>query len=79
MQTVIKRKSDGQYVGTVCERMTFDQEIELNVIPNFGGTFEDYEPVEVEIQIQEPQEQPKSELQILRETVDMLVLAILEV
>ncbi len=40
---VVYRKSDLACVGTVTNGMTFEQEIETNVIPNFGGVAEDYD------------------------------------
>lgn len=43
---VIYRKSDLACVGNVIEPMTFNQEMELNVIPNFGGSTEDYDVIE---------------------------------
>jgi len=43
---IVKCISDGKCVGTVTDGMTAEQEIELNVIPNFGGAVEDYEVVE---------------------------------
>lgn len=46
MPTIVYRKSDLTMVGTVCPNMTIDQEIDLNVIPNFSGTFEDYDVIE---------------------------------
>lgn len=45
---VIYRKSDLTCVGTVTEGMTIEQEIGLNVIPNFGGVAGDYETIETE-------------------------------
>lgn len=47
MSAVIYRKSDLVCVGTLCSNMTIEQEIELNVIPNFGGNKEDYDSIEV--------------------------------
>jgi len=45
---VVYRKLDLLCVGTVIKEMTFEQEIELNVIPNFGGTVGDYNYIETE-------------------------------
>ncbi len=43
MVQVIYRKSDLLCVGTVIDGISVEQEIELNVIPNFGGQISDYE------------------------------------
>ena len=43
---IIYRKSDLLCVGVVPSGMTIEQEIELNVIPNFGGSSEDYATIE---------------------------------
>ena len=43
---IIYRKSDLLCVGVVPSGMTIEQEIELNVIPNFGGSNEDYATIE---------------------------------
>lgn len=48
MRKIIYRKNDLQCVGTVPENMGVSQEIELNVIPNFGGAEEDYEVFETD-------------------------------
>jgi len=47
MLTII-RKSDIQPCGTIPNNMTVEQEILLNVLPNFGGSAEDYEVMEME-------------------------------
>jgi len=47
MLTII-RKSDNQPCGTIPSNMTVDQEILFNVLPNFGGSAEDYEVMEME-------------------------------
>lgn len=49
MKKIIYRKSDLQCVGTVVDNMTIDQEIKLNVIPNFGGVFDDYDFIETNL------------------------------
>lgn len=46
---IIYRKSDLELMGTVPNNMTIEQEIELNVIPNFGGLKEDYSFIETEL------------------------------
>lgn len=43
---IIYKKSNLSCVGTVIANMTIDQEVELNVIPNFGGTADDYDVIE---------------------------------
>jgi len=43
---IIYRKSDLLCVGVVPSGMTIEQEIGLNVIPNFGGSSEDYATIE---------------------------------
>lgn len=48
MKTIIYRKSDLQCVGTVVNNMTIEQEIKLNVIPNFGGTVDDYASIQTD-------------------------------
>jgi hypothetical protein len=48
MNKIIYRLLDLRCVGTVCEGMTIEQEIELNVIPNFGGNYEDYDFIETD-------------------------------
>lgn len=45
---IIYKKSDLQCVGVVSDNMTIEQEIELNVIRNFGGMIEDYGYIETE-------------------------------
>ncbi len=45
MNKIIYRKSDLQCVGTILGGLTKEKMIELNVIPNFGGKFEDYEVI----------------------------------
>jgi len=45
---IVYRKSDLACVGSVPEGMTIDQEIELNVIPNFGGLKSEYGIFETE-------------------------------
>ena len=45
---ILYRKSDLACVGTVSEGMTGEQEIELNVIPNFGGITDNYGFIETE-------------------------------
>lgn len=59
---IIIRKSDNQPCGTIPSNMTAEQEILLNVIPNFGGSVEDYEVQDIEPQT--------PELQIISEPVD---------
>ncbi|EHQ88304.1 hypothetical protein [Desulfosporosinus youngiae] len=49
MREIIYRKSDLTCVGTVTEGMTIEQEIELNVIPNYGGSFENYDFIETDV------------------------------
>ncbi len=46
---IIYRKTDLELMGTVLDNMTIEQEIELNVIPNFGGLKEDYSFIETEL------------------------------
>lgn len=48
MNRIIYRKLDLQCVGSVAENMTIEQEIQLNVITNFGGNIEDYEVIETD-------------------------------
>lgn len=43
---IVYRKSDLQCVGVVVGDMSNEEEIQLNVIPNFGGIEEDYETIE---------------------------------
>lgn len=43
---VVYNKSTLACVGTVASGMTVGQELELNVIPNFGGVAEDYDFIE---------------------------------
>jgi precorrin isomerase len=43
MKKIIYRKSDLACVGVVQENTTFEWEMGHNVIPNFGGTIEDYD------------------------------------
>ena len=45
---IVYFNSNLRCVGTVVEGMTVEQEIELNVIPNFGGTTNDYSTIETE-------------------------------
>jgi len=45
---IVKRKIDLQCVGTVASNITAEQEILLNVIPNFGGTVNSYEAVTIQ-------------------------------
>jgi len=47
---IVYRKSDLSCVGTVTQNMTVAQEITLNVLPNFGGTSEDYAVIETDKQ-----------------------------
>ena len=47
---IIYRKSDLVCVGTVAPNMTLEQEITLNVIPNFGGAVEGYAVIETDKQ-----------------------------
>jgi hypothetical protein len=55
MQTIIYRKSDLLTVGTVQKNYPktienhYEWEIEHNVIPNFGGTIEDYDFIVTDI------------------------------
>lgn len=49
MTTIIYHKSDLQCVGTVALNMGVEQEIALNVIPNFGGATEDYATIETDL------------------------------
>ena len=44
------RKKDLQLVGTVLPNLKPSEEILLNVIPNFGGTIEDYDWIETDEQ-----------------------------
>lgn len=77
MITIIKRKSDGAFVGTVVSGMTPQQEIEINVIPNFGGAQEDYEAVEYTPEPLPPQpEEPliNERLEALEDTVLLLMM-----
>lgn len=46
--SIIYKKSDLSIVGTIANNMTIEQEIELNVIPNFGGSSEDYSYIETD-------------------------------
>ena len=69
---VIKRISDNAFVGTLASNMTAGQEILLNVIPNFGGSPEDYEAVDYEPLYVEPMIPPKTELELLQETNETL-------
>lgn len=46
MKTVIYRKSDLSIVGQV--NGTLEDTLNLNVIPNFGGTAEDYGSIETD-------------------------------
>lgn len=48
MPIVCYRKSDLTIVGTVDDSMTPQQELELNVIPNFDGNIEDYDFIETD-------------------------------
>ena len=50
MPTIIYRKSDLVCVGTVAPNMTIEQEITLNVLPNFSGTVKDYAVIETSFQ-----------------------------
>lgn len=45
---IIYRKSDLKCVGVVSDNMTIEQEITLNVIPNFGGIIDDYDSIQTE-------------------------------
>ena len=45
---IVYFNSNLRCVGTVAEGMTIEQEILLNVIPNFGGTTNDYNTIETE-------------------------------
>jgi len=49
MKKIIYRKSDLRCVGTLCADMALNQEVKLNVIPNFGGDIEDYSTIETDI------------------------------
>lgn len=48
MNIIIFRKSDLVLVGTLSSEMAIEQEIELNVIPNFGGEVADYASIETD-------------------------------
>lgn len=47
MKTIIFRKTDLLVVGMIPEVGTFDSELKLNVLPNFGGKKEDYATLDV--------------------------------
>lgn len=47
MKTIIYRISDGFHAGTIPEGGTFENELQLNVFPNFGGHKEDYGSLDV--------------------------------
>lgn len=47
MNRVVYRKSDLTLVGTLVAGMTDIQEINISVIPNFGGKEEDYDSLDV--------------------------------
>lgn len=49
MKTIIYRKSDLVCVGTITNNMTAENEIEMNVISNFGGNIEDYSIIETDL------------------------------
>lgn len=46
---IIYRLTDLKNVGTVAPNMTTEQEVELNVIPNFGGEADDYDVIETDL------------------------------
>ena len=48
MALICYRKSDLRLVGTVPDNIEPKQEIQLNVIPNFGGTIDDYAFIETD-------------------------------
>lgn len=77
MMLAIKRKSDGLLVGNVIPGMTPEQEILINVIPNFGGAPGDYKVVEY---TPEPTPEPEPEAPQLTTTerLAQLETAILE-
>jgi hypothetical protein len=80
---VVYNKSTLACVGTVASGMTVEQELELNVIPNFGGVEEDYSFIEtnetlfhlesindvvtVVADIPTPVIPPKTEIELLKE------------
>lgn len=48
MQTIIYRISDLQCVGVVMDSMTINEALTLNVIPNFGGTNNNYSSIQTD-------------------------------
>ncbi|NFV47502.1 hypothetical protein FDJ70_07420 [Clostridium botulinum] len=46
----IYNKNTLKICGTVCSNMTLEQEIKLNVLPNFAGGIEDYSTIETDIE-----------------------------
>jgi len=66
MQTIV-RKSDSKFCGTVPSNMTTEQEIILNVLPNFGGIIDDYEVQDIEPPILPPVIPLKTEIELLQE------------
>ena len=50
MNKIIYNKTTLNLVGTLADNMALEEEIELNVIPNFGGTIDDYDYIETDKQ-----------------------------
>lgn len=46
----IYNKNTLKICGTICSNMTLEQEIKLNVLPNFGGGIEDYSVIETNVE-----------------------------
>jgi hypothetical protein len=48
MKTVVYRKSDLRCVSTIPSNKTAEGDINITVIPNFGGSIEDYAVIETD-------------------------------
>ncbi|EPY2274476.1 hypothetical protein ACXAUS_003375 [Clostridium sporogenes] len=71
MITIIYRKTDLRCVGSVMNNMTVEQEIEFNVIPNFGGNIEDYSFIETDIE-KFHLEQENGEIVIVKDKINSI-------